>query len=118
MAHSRARRFRAGRYGREARRRGLSAELARVFHLARSCAISDTRRYRPHSGLHVVNPELGVVFDYLEPSEAFSEELRQLERERAEQNWMFSLHDVSALATGFSVALAKALVESAVAAVD
>jgi hypothetical protein len=36
----------------------LSAELARVFHLARGCAISDTARYRPHSGLHV-NPELG-----------------------------------------------------------
>ena len=45
--------------GREARRRRLSAELARVFHLARGCAISDTGRYRPHSGLHVVNPELG-----------------------------------------------------------
>ena len=45
--------------GRETRRRRLSAELARVFHLARGCAISDTGRYRPHSGLHVVNPELG-----------------------------------------------------------
>jgi len=58
MAYSRASRFRAGRRGREARRRRLSAELARVFHLARGCAISDTGRYRPHSGLHVVNPEL------------------------------------------------------------
>src|SRR5258708_12148302 len=59
MAYSRASRFRAGRFGREARRRRLSAELARIFHLARGCAISDTGRYRPHSGLHVVNPELG-----------------------------------------------------------
>src|SRR5258707_10750670 len=64
MAYSRASRFRAGRCGREARRRRLSAELARVFHLARGCAISDTGRYRP---------------------EAFSEELRQLETERTEQ---------------------------------
>src|SRR5579871_1858068 len=53
MAYSRASRFRAGRCGREARRRRLSAELARVFHLARGCAISDTGRYRPHSGLRV-----------------------------------------------------------------
>src|SRR5213079_3065384 len=59
MAYSRASRFRAGRCGREARRRRLSAELARVFHLAWGCAISDTGRYRPHSGLHVVHPELG-----------------------------------------------------------
>jgi methyltransferase (TIGR00027 family) len=29
------------------------------FHLARRCAISDTGRYRQHSGLHGVNPELG-----------------------------------------------------------
>jgi hypothetical protein len=29
------------------------------FSLARGCALSDTGRYRPHSGLHVVNPELG-----------------------------------------------------------
>ena len=43
----------------EARRRRLSAELARVFHLARGCALSDRGRYQPHSGLHVVNPELG-----------------------------------------------------------
>jgi hypothetical protein len=42
-----------------ARRRRLSAELARVFHLARGCAISDRGRYRPRSGLHVVHPELG-----------------------------------------------------------
>src|SRR5258708_95337 len=28
-------------------------------YLARGCARSDSRRYRPHSGLHVVNPELG-----------------------------------------------------------
>jgi len=46
-----ASRFRAGRCGREARRHRLSAELARVFHLARGCALSDTARYRPHSGL-------------------------------------------------------------------
>src|ERR1700693_4313061 len=59
MACSRASRFRAGRCGREARGRRLSAELARVFYLARGCALSDTGRYRPHSGLHVVNPELG-----------------------------------------------------------
>src|SRR5580704_15176143 len=59
MAYSRASRFRAGRSGREARRRRLSAELARVFHLARGCDLSDTGRYRPHSGLHVVHPELG-----------------------------------------------------------
>src|SRR5215813_3948885 len=37
----------------------LSAELARVFHLARRCSISDTEGYRQHSGLHGVNPELG-----------------------------------------------------------
>ena len=85
MAYSRASRFRAGRCGREARRRRLSAELARVFHLARGCAVSDTGRYRPHSGLHVVNPELHVVFDYMEPPETFSEELKQLEKERTEQ---------------------------------
>src|SRR5580704_18059173 len=59
MAYSRASRFRVGRRGREARRRRLSAELARVFHLARGCAISDTGRYGPHSGLHIVHPELG-----------------------------------------------------------
>src|SRR5262249_47406328 len=59
MAYPRASRFRAGRCGREARRRRLSAELARVFHLARGCAISDAGRYRPHPGLLVVNPELG-----------------------------------------------------------
>src|SRR6202161_1999572 len=58
-AHSRASRFRAGRCGREARRRRLSTELARLFYLARGCALSDTGRYRTHSGLHVVNPELG-----------------------------------------------------------
>src|SRR6266700_1908573 len=40
-------------------RRRLSAELARVFHLARGCAISDAGRYRPHPGLHIVNPKLG-----------------------------------------------------------
>jgi methyltransferase (TIGR00027 family) len=45
--------------GEKLARRRLSAELARVFHLARGCALSDTGRYRPHSGLHVVNPELG-----------------------------------------------------------
>src|SRR5580704_9333441 len=44
---------------REARRPRLSAELARVFHLARGCAVPDAGRYRPHSGLHVVDPELG-----------------------------------------------------------
>src|SRR5215831_2019335 len=59
MAYSRASRLRAGRFGGDAWRGGLSAELARVFHLARRCAISDTRRYRQHSGLHGVNPELG-----------------------------------------------------------
>src|SRR5260370_19153603 len=86
MAYSRASRFRAGRCGREARPRRLSAELARVFPLARGCAISDTRRYRPHSGLHVVNPELGGgVLDYVEPPEAFSDELRQFEKQRTEQ---------------------------------
>ena len=58
MAYSRASRFRAGRCGREARRRRLSAELACIFHLARGCAITDTGGYRPHSGLHVVNQEL------------------------------------------------------------
>src|SRR6202789_3240992 len=52
-------RFRERRCGREARRRRLSAELARVFHLARGCALSDTGSYREHSGLHVFNPELG-----------------------------------------------------------
>src|ERR1700733_9315353 len=59
MAYFRATRFRAGRCGREARRRRLSTELARLFYLARGCALSDTGRYRTHSGLHVVNPELG-----------------------------------------------------------
>ena len=57
----------------------------RVFHLARGCAISDRGRYRPHFGLHVVNPELGSGVDYMEPPEAFSEEPRQLESERTEQ---------------------------------
>ena len=59
-------------------------ELARVFHSARGCAISDTERYRPHSGLHVVHPELGGGVDYMEPPEAFSEEPRQIEKERTE----------------------------------
>ena len=59
MAYFRASRFRAGRCGREALRHRLSAELARIFHPARGCAISDHGRYQPHSGLHVVHPELG-----------------------------------------------------------
>src|SRR5579871_1691843 len=59
MADFRASRFRAGRFGREARRRRLSAELGGVFQLARGCAISDRGLDRPHSGLHVVNSELG-----------------------------------------------------------
>src|SRR6516162_1172593 len=59
MAYFRASRFRAGRFGGDACRCRLSAELARVFLLARRCAISDTERYRQHSRLHGVNPELG-----------------------------------------------------------
>src|SRR5215471_6916055 len=59
MAYFRASRFRAGRFGGDACRCRLSAELARVFHLARRCTISDTKRHRQYSGLHVVNPELG-----------------------------------------------------------
>lgn len=45
--------------GGDACRRRPSAELARVFHLARRCAVSDTGRYQQHSRLHGVNPELG-----------------------------------------------------------
>jgi hypothetical protein len=85
MAYSRASRFRAGRCGREARRRRLSAELARAFHLARDCAKPDTGRHRPHSALHVVNPELGRGVRLRGTSEAFSKALRQLEKERTEQ---------------------------------
>src|SRR5215510_4144764 len=59
MAYSRASRFRAGRFGGDACRRRFSAELARVLQLARRYAISNTGRYRQHSGLHSINPELG-----------------------------------------------------------
>src|SRR5579863_796528 len=59
VAYFRTSRFRAGRSGRDPRQRRLSAELASVFHLARGGALSDRGRDRPHSGLHVVHPELG-----------------------------------------------------------
>src|SRR5262245_47058684 len=58
MAYFRTSRFRARRFGGEACGRRLSAELARVFHLARRCAISDTGRYLRYSGLYSFNPEL------------------------------------------------------------
>src|SRR5579863_8890196 len=54
-----ARRFRAKRFGGAARRGGLPAERARIFHLARSGALPDRGRDRPHAGLPVVCPELG-----------------------------------------------------------
>ena len=85
MACSRASRSRAGACGREACRCRLSAELARVFHLVgvvpylTQDAIGRTLDYMSS----IQNSE--VVFDYLEPPEAFSEELRQLEKERTEQ---------------------------------
>ncbi len=78
----RASRFRAGRCGGEACRRGLSRTRPR-FSLARGCAISVTGRYRA-VWIHVVIQNRRC-FDYLEPPEAFSEEPRQLERERTEQ---------------------------------
>ena len=59
MAYSRPVDFERDDVGDKLLASGLSAELARVFHLARGCALSDTGRYRPHSGLHVVHPELG-----------------------------------------------------------
>ena len=37
------------------------------------------------SGLHASIRNSEVVFDYVEPPEAFSEELRQVEKERTEQ---------------------------------
>src|SRR5215469_1085658 len=85
MAYSRASRFRAERCGREARRRKLSAELARVFHLARRRAISDTGSHGRTLDYMSSIESSEVVFDYMEPPEAFSEELRQLEMERTKQ---------------------------------
>ena len=85
MAYFRASRFLAGRFGGHACRCKLSAELARVFHLARRCALSDTGRYRQHSGLHGVNPELGGGVRLHGPPQAFSEEIRELVTVRTEQ---------------------------------
>jgi hypothetical protein len=83
--YSRASRFRAGRCGREARRRRLSAEppafftwLGVVPYLTQD-AIGRTLDYMSS----IQNSE--VVFDYVEPPEASSEELRHFERERTKQ---------------------------------
>jgi hypothetical protein len=85
MACSRASRFRAKGCRREPRRGMLSAELARVFHLARGCAISDTGRDWPHTGRRFVNPELGGRVRLCGTPEGFSEQLRQIEKARTEQ---------------------------------
>ena len=84
-AYFRASRLRAGRFGRNTRRRRLSAELARVFHLARRCAISDTGSDHQHSGLHGVNPELGGGIRLHGSPQAFSEEMKELVTKRTEQ---------------------------------
>src|SRR5215471_12571408 len=85
MAYSRASRFRAGRFGGDACRRRLSAELARVFHLARRCAIltQDAIGSTLDYMASIQNSE--VVFDYMELPQAFSEEMRELVTQRTEQ---------------------------------
>src|ERR1700733_7574021 len=84
MAYFRATRFRAGRCGREARRRRLSTELARLFYLARGCALTQDAIGRTLDYMSSIqNSE--VVFDYVEPPESFSEEMRELVTKRTEQ---------------------------------
>ena len=85
MAYFRASRFRAGRCGREARRRRISAGLARVFHLARGCAVSEWDAIGRTLDYMSSIQSSEVVFDYVEPPEAFSEELRQIETQRTEE---------------------------------
>src|SRR5215471_9702609 len=85
MAYSRASRFRAGRFGGDACQRRLSAELAAFFtllgvvpYLTRD-AIGSTLDYMAS----IQNSE--VVLDYMEPPQAFSEEMRELVTKRTEQ---------------------------------
>jgi O-methyltransferase involved in polyketide biosynthesis len=85
MACFRASRFRAGRSGRETRRRRLSAELARIFPWLGVVPYltEDAIRRTLDFMASIQNSE--AVFDYMEPPEAFSEELRQIEKARAER---------------------------------
>jgi len=73
-----------GRIG-ETRRRRLSANSAPVFHIGFGVVHIFPGRYRPHSGLHGVNPELlGVVSTTSGTSLGMLLRARQLETERTE----------------------------------
>ena len=85
MAYSRASRFRAGRCGRKLADAGFQQNSPAFFtwlgvvpYLTQD-AIGRTLDYISL----IQNSE--VVFDYVEPPEAFSEELRQIEKARTEQ---------------------------------